>query len=170
MLHCTTDAEHALTEGVLKRMARGRLHGDRAFNKVSATPQELGMMLITLIRTKLDGANGNVTLVDRCRELIDDGADLETRDDKGMTPFLWAAANFRPKILQLLIDRGADAYAQDNAGLSAIEHAKRKKHKSALLMIQTAQMVQLYHHLEHVELDKPVTAKNRLKKREKELS
>ena len=158
MLHRTTAAEQAFLKGVLKLMGR-----EGTFNKVSATPQELGMMLMALIKTKRDGAGGNITLVDRCRELIDDGADLETRDDKGMTPLLWAASNFRPKILQLLIDRGADAYAQDKAGLSALDHARRKKHKPALLMIQTAQMVQLYHHLEHLELTAPVTVKKPLR-------
>ena len=130
---------------------------DDAFNKVSATPQELGTMLIALIRTRKDGASGNITLVERCKELIDDGADIETRDDKGMTPLMWASANFRTKILQLLIDRGANAHAQDNDGLSAVDHAQKKKHKPAVLMLKTAQMVQLYRQLEHFELEKPVT-------------
>ena len=128
-----------------------------AFNKISATPQELGGLLITLIKTKQDGATANATLAERCREVLDDGADIETRDAKGMTPLLWAASNFRAKILQLLIDRGADAFATDNAGLSALDHAKKKKHQPALLMLQTAQMVQLYHHLERVELTEPAT-------------
>jgi ankyrin repeat protein len=136
---------------------------DGTFNRVSATPQELGAMLIQLIRTPRDGASGNITLVERCRELLDDGADLETRDAKGMTPLIWASANFRAKILQLLIDRGADAYAVDKDGLSAIDHAQRKKQKPAVLMLKTAQMVQLYKNLEHVELQKPVSVRKPLK-------
>ncbi|TAL28297.1 MAG: ankyrin repeat domain-containing protein [Alphaproteobacteria bacterium] len=136
---------------------------DGTFNKVSATPQELGAMLIKLIKTPKDGASGNITLVERCRELLDDGADLETRDGKGMTPLIWASANFRAKILQLLIDHGADAYAVDNDGLSAIDHAQRRKQKPALLMLKTAQMVQLYKNLEHFELQKPVAVKKPLK-------
>lgn len=121
---------------------------DETFNKVSATPQELGSMLITLIKTRRDGASGNITLVERCKELLDSGADIETRDDKGMTPLMWAGANFRAKILQMLIDHGADAYALDKNGLSAIDHAQRKKHKPAVLMLKTAQMVQFYRDLE----------------------
>lgn len=132
-----------------------------AFNKVSATPQELGLLLITLIKTPKNGASGNSTLPDRCRELLDSGADIETRDEKGMTPLLWAASNFRAKILQLLIDHGANAHARDNAGLSALDHAQKKKQKPALLMLQTAQMVQLYHQLEKFELQEPVTVRRK---------
>ncbi|MEZ0223565.1 MAG: ankyrin repeat domain-containing protein [Alphaproteobacteria bacterium] len=133
------------------------------FNKVSATPQELGSMLIALIKTRKDGASGNITLFERCKELLDDGADLETRDKKGMTPLMWAGANFRVKILQLLIDRGANAHAQDEDGLSALDHAQRKKQKPAVLMLKTAQMVQLYRQLEHFELEKPLSVKRPLK-------
>lgn len=132
---------------------------DETFNKVSATPQELGSMLIALIKTRRDGASGNITLLERCKELIDDGADLETRDDRGMTPLLWASANFRAKILQMLIDHGADAYAVDKNGLSAIDHAQRRKQKPAVLMLKTAQMVQFYRDLEEGLRREPVFKK-----------
>ena len=80
-----------------------------------------------------------------------------------MTPLMWAGANFRAKILQLLIDRGANAHAQDEAGFSALDHAQRKKRKPAVLMLKTAQMVQLYKSLEHFELEKPMSVKRPLK-------
>lgn len=142
---------------------KGMGRNDGTFNKVSATPQELGNMLIALIKTRKDGASGNITLVERCRELLDDGADIETRDAKGMTPLMWASANFRAKILQLLVDRGANAHAQDSDGLSALDHAQKKKQKPAVLMLKTAQMVQLYRQLEHFELEKPLSVKKPLK-------
>jgi hypothetical protein len=113
------------------------------FNDVSGTPRELGLRLIDLIKTKKDGASGNSALPDRCRALIEAGANIETRDDKGMTPLLWAASNFRVKILQLLIDRGASALARDDTGMSALDHAIKKKSKPAIPLLEAAREAQL---------------------------
>ncbi len=113
------------------------------FNDVSGTSRELGLRLIGLIKTKKDGASGNSTLPDRCRALIEAGADIETRDDKGMTPLLWASSNFRVKILQLLLDHGASALARDDAGASAIDHAVKKKSRPAIPLLEAARDAQL---------------------------
>lgn len=113
------------------------------FNDVSGTPREQGLRLIALIKTKKDGASGNSTLADRCRALIEAGADLETRDESGMTPLMCVAANFRSPIFAMVLERAPNVLARDKAGLTALDHAIKKKSKPAIAPLQAAQQEQL---------------------------
>ncbi|HTW58837.1 MAG TPA: ankyrin repeat domain-containing protein [Terriglobales bacterium] len=48
--------------------------------------------------------------------LLDNGADIEARDDDGDTPLLWAASFAQTDIFKLLLDRGAKIDVRDRQG------------------------------------------------------
>lgn len=55
---------------------------------------------------------------------IDRGDDLDSRDDRGSTPLMLAAARNKARICRLLIDAGADMLALDASGRDALAIAK----------------------------------------------
>lgn len=61
--------------------------------------------------------------IERVRELLDEGADVNGLDIHGHAPLMWAAAYGRLEILRLLIARGADVAPQSPASADALYHA-----------------------------------------------
>jgi ankyrin repeat protein len=62
-------------------------------------------------RALLDAADdGNIKAV---KQYLDDGADVNTKDNLGRTPLLWAALNGHKEIVELLIAEGADVNTKD---------------------------------------------------------
>lgn len=57
------------------------------------------------------------------RSLLDQRMDLETKDEKGMTPLMAAAHEGQAGAVQLLLTKGARVDAKDNEGLTALTHA-----------------------------------------------
>jgi ankyrin repeat protein len=55
---------------------------------------------------------------DVLRRLLDGGCPLEANDYKGRTALHYAAANWHGPAAKLLISRGADPDAEDNAGVT----------------------------------------------------
>ena len=51
---------------------------------------------------------------------VDAGSDLETTDDKGMTPFLWAVRNANQECVEYLVNAGANMQATNNGGQTAL--------------------------------------------------
>ena len=49
-------------------------------------------------------------------EYIENGADIEAKDDYGRTPLIRASANGCVKVVKILIENGADIEAKNNAG------------------------------------------------------
>ncbi|MEM7229759.1 MAG: ankyrin repeat domain-containing protein [Planctomycetota bacterium] len=62
------------------------------------------------------------------RNLVAAGASLEAQDRNGKTPFLSAVTGAASTVekLQVLIELGADPYATDNRGLTALDFAQRR--------------------------------------------
>jgi len=61
--------------------------------------------------------------VDILRLLVRHGADLNVHDDDGQTPLHIASRHNNLQTLHELVNGGADCYAVDNLGRSAIHHA-----------------------------------------------
>ena len=57
--------------------------------------------------------------------LLDRGADIEARNEKGATPLHFAAAYNRPEVVALLLDRGADIETHTTKGVTPLHIAAR---------------------------------------------
>lgn len=60
--------------------------------------------------------------------LLDSGADLETTDDNGNTPLIWAATHGHVDSIRVLLDRGADHTARNNSDKTPLSIATQKGH------------------------------------------
>jgi ankyrin repeat protein len=76
--------------------------------------------------------------VDMARLLIERGADVNHVDKKGMTPLLYAASiDFGDsKMIDLLLQSGAQANARTKEGLTALDLAEKYKHVHLALSLQ----------------------------------
>lgn len=55
------------------------------------------------------------------KALIDAGADVNVRDDSGMSPLMWAANDAFSNTIQVLLDAGTDIDAKDFKGRTALD-------------------------------------------------
>ena len=69
------------------------------------------------------------------QQLLDKGADVESKDSSGWTPLLWAAWNGNEEIIQLLLDKGADIESKDSSGLTPLSWAAEKGHKEIVQLL-----------------------------------
>ena len=56
-------------------------------------------------------------------QALDNGADIESRDENGLTPLMWAAQQQGAAVVGLLLQRGANPYLADKAGWTALHCA-----------------------------------------------
>lgn len=98
--------------------------------------KQSGDSLLHLALDRQYHAAGSLNII---RLLLDNGADIESKDIQGRTPLLravghWEATSelaetFRPEYLMELVNRGANVNAKDNAGLGLEECVKNKGYK-----------------------------------------
>ena len=67
-----------------------------------------------LMRAALDGNT------ERVRELIDQGADINQRDDNGRTALMFAVVNLHYETMKVLLEYGADVNAKSKQGGTAL--------------------------------------------------
>lgn len=58
--------------------------------------------------------------LDAAQKLLERGANVNARDEKGATPLMHAAVYATPQLMKLLLDKGADVKAVDPTGASAL--------------------------------------------------
>jgi diguanylate cyclase (GGDEF)-like protein len=92
---------------------------------VSAT-SKLDLELIVAARA------GNVK---RVKGLLDSGADVDARDNRGNTPIIEAAFFKYPDLVQVLLDKGADLNARNHAGDTALTEAIRAGHQGVVNLL-----------------------------------
>jgi ankyrin repeat protein len=66
------------------------------------------------MRAALDGDTETV------RDLIDQGADINRKDDNGRTALMFAVTNMHYETMKVLLEHGADVQARSNEGGTAL--------------------------------------------------
>ena len=64
---------------------------------------------------------------DTVRKLLETGANVHAKDDRGETALRWAALNGHSEIVRVLLNAGSDVYAEDKYGFTALMEAARHR-------------------------------------------
>lgn len=94
--------------------------------RTAAATSKLDLELIVAARA------GNVK---RVKGLLDSGADVDARDNRGNTPLIEAAFFKYPDLVQLLLSKGADINARNHAGDTALTEAIRAGHQGVVNLL-----------------------------------
>ncbi|QOJ78899.1 ankyrin repeat domain-containing protein [Infirmifilum lucidum] len=73
----------------------------------------------------------------KVKELLDRGADVNTRDKYGWTPLHYAADGGHLEVARLLLDRGADVNTRDNDGRTPLDLARAMGHKEVVELLES---------------------------------
>jgi len=65
-------------------------------------------------------------------ELLNKGANINERDDAGVTPLLYAVGLGRYDLVEFLVENGADPSLPDNSGLTPVEFAGQRNDRDML--------------------------------------
>ena len=79
--------------------------------------------------------------VEKVKELLEKGADLNSTDEFERTPLMMAAFNGHPEVVDLLIKAGADIYAKAKYGQTALTFASEQGHPKIVEIIRSAQAI-----------------------------
>eukprot|EP00471_Norrisiella_sphaerica_P007696 CAMPEP_0184493414 /NCGR_PEP_ID=MMETSP0113_2-20130426/25934_1 /TAXON_ID=91329 /ORGANISM="Norrisiella sphaerica, Strain BC52" /LENGTH=607 /DNA_ID=CAMNT_0026878659 /DNA_START=115 /DNA_END=1938 /DNA_ORIENTATION=- len=86
---------------------------------------------MSLIKESKDGKLNGV------KNLINEGADLDQKDDLGQTPLIWAVRKGHKDIVELLCDSNADVSIESQAG-TALEIAEEEGHEEIAQILKDA--------------------------------
>lgn len=75
---------------------------------------------------------GDVKLV---KVLLDNGANVDARDNRGRTGLIWAAFKNQDEVVKLLLESGADTEIRDDRGCTALVWALRNAHTEIVEML-----------------------------------
>ncbi len=75
--------------------------------------------------------------VEIARALVDAGADVDARQQGGVTPLMGAAAGGSVELVRLLLDAGAEPSMEDDAGGTAASWAADRGHAAAAALLGT---------------------------------
>jgi hypothetical protein len=76
--------------------------------------------------------NGNEAVI---RLLLENGANLESRDDGGRTPLSWAAQNGHEAVTKLLLKKGANPESKDDGGRTPLSWAADRGRKTVVELL-----------------------------------
>jgi hypothetical protein len=81
----------------------------------------------------LAAASGDTLKV---QALMDQGAALNERDERGRTPLMLAVIDGRREVVRLLLDRGADPNAADHSGRTPLQMARQANSREIATMLE----------------------------------
>jgi ankyrin repeat protein len=77
-------------------------------------------------------------LAEMARLLIDNGADVNIRNDEGYTPLHWAAGEGQKELVVILIAHGADVNAHNKRGWTPLRWAEAQSQKEMARILMAA--------------------------------
>ncbi len=99
-------------------MAGCRQGGEKSGNMVQQSPEEvrssIPVLSVSIHQAALEGQKGVV------EKMLDEGADVNTPDEDGRTPLMYAAFNGHIEIIRLLLEKGATVNTCDSNGRTAL--------------------------------------------------
>ena len=95
--------------------------------KIQFTPQIANHLYCAIVSDtgSFQFSNTSSRSLQVCHELIDHGADVNTRSSEGDTPLHAAVRNGSAEVVELLLRHGADVNAPDDKGQTPLEVAER---------------------------------------------
>jgi len=69
------------------------------------------------------------TDINKVKELLDSGADIEYTENYDVTPLMWAVENHNKEAVEFLLDNGAKIDAKDMAGSTSLSRACYKGYR-----------------------------------------
>jgi hypothetical protein len=108
--HC---AKNGFTTSVKRLLSIRNINVNMKDDRFGATPLHSAVM------------NGHIEIA---RLLLQNGADVNAKDNDGYTPLHWAAFQGHIDILHLLVENGADLEAQENDGWRTLHFAADRGH------------------------------------------
>jgi hypothetical protein len=72
----------------------------------------------------------------KVQALMDQGAALDERDERGRTPLMLAVIGGRREVVRLLLDRGADPNAADHSGRTPLQMARQANSREIATMLE----------------------------------
>ena len=97
--------------------------------------------------------------LNRVKELIEQGVDIETKDEKGDTPLMNASIKNRLNVVKYLVENGANVHAENQKCLS---WAKHNEHDNVVKYLESKIYSSLS--LSHININKIKNTENIIKK------
>ena len=70
--------------------------------------------------------------IDKIKALLLKGADVNRKDENGLSPLMYASWGGYTEVARVLVDHGANVNAQDNDGTTVLMHAERNFHTATI--------------------------------------
>jgi ankyrin repeat protein len=104
----------ALASSIFLLFSCGTGNGDRKSGEKSVPAAEIKMPSMSIHEASVNGLTGQVM------SLLDSGISVDTLDNEGRTPLMYASYNGYTELIRKLLDRGANVNLQDSYGRTAL--------------------------------------------------
>lgn len=119
--------------------------------KVGITEFATGLLiLVTIFCSAVYGDQGAELMnaakegdLKQVRDLLDNGADVDTKDDSGVSALLAAAVNGHIEVVKLLLESEANVDAKDNNGVTTLMVASHEGHIDIVKLLRPLSKVTL---------------------------